>query len=330
MHQSRCLVLISAVLIGLFSATSGREIKIQHRESRHRDGNYAFNHTLAEMLVQYSSAVYTSDLSALFTWTCARCGDKIKDFEMVEVIVDIDNCLQKLDNGIRNWIEDLFWKQLDLDYPGMPGAMVHHGFYTAYQSTVLRPAILSALQNIKNIYGNISIIVTGHSMGGALASFCALDLAVNCGEKDVQLMTFGQPRIGNAVFATCFNERIPKAIRLTHQNDIVPHMPPYYSYFPTKTYHHFSREVWLHKEGIGKDELVEKICDDSGEDPTCSRSVYGNSISDHLEYYGFELWADADSTCKIVVIEVIEEYNIGTGGNIRLSRSPNPTLFLKS
>lgn len=94
---------------------------------------------------------------------------------------------------------------------------------------------------------------------------------------------------------------------------------------------------------------MEKICDDSGEDPTCSRfqpfflvlivsinlstmeifslvtgkevyfccccrSVYGNSISDHLEYYGFELWADADSTCKIVVIEVIEEYNIGTGG----------------
>lgn len=55
---------------------------------------------------------------------------------------------------------------------------MHHGFYTAYQSTVLRPAILSTLQNIKKIYGNISIIVTGHSMGGALASFCALDLVV--------------------------------------------------------------------------------------------------------------------------------------------------------
>ncbi|XP_078176326.1 lipase-like isoform X2 [Carex rostrata] len=283
MHQSRCVVLIFAVFVGLFSAISGREIKIQHGDANY---HYAFNHTLAEILVQYSSAVYTSDLSALFTWTCARCGDQIKDFEMVEVIVDINNCLQAFvgvdhnldsiiiafrgtqEQSIRNWIEDLFWKQLDLNYPGMPGAMVHHGFYTAYQSTVLRPAILSTLQNIKKIYGNISIIVTGHSMGGALASFCALDLAVNCGEKDVQLMTFGQPRIGNAVFATCFNERIPKAIRLTHQNDIVPHMPPYYSYFPTKTYHHFSREVWLHKEGIGKDELEEKICDDSGEDPT--------------------------------------------------------------
>lgn len=26
--------------------------------------------------------------------------------------------------SIQNWIEDLLWKQLDLDYPGMPEAMV--------------------------------------------------------------------------------------------------------------------------------------------------------------------------------------------------------------
>lgn len=26
--------------------------------------------------------------------------------------------------SIQNWIEDLFWKQLDLNYPGMPDAMV--------------------------------------------------------------------------------------------------------------------------------------------------------------------------------------------------------------
>jgi hypothetical protein len=26
--------------------------------------------------------------------------------------------------SIQNWIEDLLWKQLDLDYPGMPEARV--------------------------------------------------------------------------------------------------------------------------------------------------------------------------------------------------------------
>lgn len=61
--------------------------------------------------------------------------------------------------------------------------------------------------------------------------------------EKVKLMTFGQPRIGNAVFATYFIEQVPDTIRVTHAHDIVPHLPPYYHYFPQKTYHHFPREV---------------------------------------------------------------------------------------
>lgn len=58
-------------------------------------------------------------------------------------------------------------------------------------------------------------------------------------------MTFGQPRIGNAVFASNFKGHLPNAIRVTNAHDIVPHLPPYYRYFPQKTYHHFPREVCL-------------------------------------------------------------------------------------
>jgi hypothetical protein len=56
-------------------------------------------------------------------------------------------------------------------------------------------------------------------------------------------MTYGQPRIGNAVFASHFKKYLPNAIRVTNAHDIVPHLPPYYQYFPRKTYHHFPREV---------------------------------------------------------------------------------------
>jgi putative lipase involved disintegration of autophagic bodies len=55
---------------------------------------------------------------------------------------------------------------------------VHHGFYTAYHNTSLRPAILDAVAEAKELYGDIKIMVTGHSMGGAMAAFCALDLTV--------------------------------------------------------------------------------------------------------------------------------------------------------
>jgi len=39
--------------------------------------------------------------------------------------------------------------------------------------------ILKSIKWARKIYGNLPINVVGHSMGGALASFCALDLSVS-------------------------------------------------------------------------------------------------------------------------------------------------------
>ncbi|XP_020100904.1 lipase-like isoform X2 [Ananas comosus] len=260
---------------------------------------------------------------------------------MIELIVDVQNCLQAFvgfshdlnsiivafrgtqKSSIRNWIEDLYWKQLDLHYPGMPEAMVHCGFYSAYHNTTLRPEIINAVQSAMKLHGDVRIIVTGHSMGGALAAFCALDLTVNYGIQDIQVMTFGQPRVGNAAFASYFHKKVPQAVRVTNGNDIVPHLPPYYSYFPEKTYHHFPREVWLHEVGIGSlSHLVEEICDGSGEDDSCSRSVYGDSISDHLNYFGVELRADARGSCKFIIHNSEIQYDEKLGGDVILLRNP--------
>ncbi|CAN6467679.1 unnamed protein product [Victoria cruziana] len=279
-----------------------------------------YNQTLARILVEYASAVYMSDLTALFTWTCSRCTGMTEGFEMIQLIVDVQHCLQAYvgvaedlnavviafrgtqENSLQNWIEDLFWKQLDLNYPGMPDSMVHHGFYSAYHNTTVRSGIVSAVHRAWELYGKIGVMTTGHSMGGAMAAFCALDLKVNYGADITQVITFGQPRIGNSVFASYFNEHIPSAFRIINDHDMVPHLPPYYTYFPRKTYHHFPREVWLYNIGVGSLEyLVEKVCDGSGEDPTCSRSVYGNSISDHLKYFGAELQAETWGSCKFII-----------------------------
>lgn len=55
---------------------------------------------------------------------------------------------------------------------------VHRGFYTAYHNTTIRPAVLGAVERAKKFYGDIPIIALGHSMGGAMAAFCGLDLTV--------------------------------------------------------------------------------------------------------------------------------------------------------
>ncbi|CAA7388608.1 unnamed protein product [Spirodela intermedia] len=339
--MERSLWLRATILMCCFFVAPGvRDIKV-----RNKDYSDIYNHTLATILVEYASAVYMSDLTELFTWTCSRCKDKTEGFEIIELIVDVQNCLQAFvgiaenlnsiviafrgtqEHSIQNWIEDLFWKQLDLNYPDVSDAMVHHGFYSAYHNTTLRPGILTAVQRAKKIYGNIGIMVTGHSMGGAMASFCALDLAVNLGEVNVQLMTFGQPRIGNGVFVSYFKRHVPKAVRVIHERDIVPHLPPYYTMFPQKTYHHFPREVWLYNIGFGSLVYrVEKICDGSGEDPSCSRSVPGTSIADHLMYFGVELEAATWASCGIVMNPGTVGFRADTDGNLVFSRDPAAAL----
>ncbi|XP_028751640.1 lipase [Neltuma alba] len=335
MGKRRWLMLATCLCLIAFS--DGRELKAKH-VNRHS----LYNHTLATILVQYASAVYLSDLTELFTWTCSRCDGLTKGFEIIELVVDVQHCLQGFvgmakdpaaiiiafrgtqESSIQNWIEDLFWKQLDIDYPGMSDAMVHRGFYYAYHNTTLRPAILKALERAKSVYGDTKIIVTGHSMGGAMASFCGLDLVVNQNAQDVQVMTFGQPRVGNAAFASYYSELVPNTIRVTNGHDMVPHLPPYYYYFPRKTYHHFPREVWLHNIGLGSLVYrIEKICDGSGEDPSCSRSVSGSSILDHLSYYGIQMGSGQPGTCRIVMGPQAADNSIrDSNGNIFLSRDP--------
>ncbi|XP_059460838.1 probable feruloyl esterase A [Corylus avellana] len=336
MGKSRWFIL--AIYTCLLAFSSGRELQILEKV----DHGSIYNHTMATILVEYASAVYVSDLTELFTWTCRRCDGLTKGFEVIELVVDIQHCLQGFvgvakdlnaiviafrgtqEHSIMNWIEDLYWKQLDLNYPGMDDAMVHHGFYYAYHNTTIRPAVLNAVRRAKKFYGDIPIMVTGHSMGGAMASFCGLDLKVNHEAQDVRVMTFGQPRIGNAVFATYYSKLVPNTVRVTNEHDIVPHLPPYYTHFPQKTYHHFPREVWLYNIGLGSLVYkIEKICDGTGEDPTCSRSVTGNSISDHLVYYGVELMCRTPGTCRIVMDSQVTEYGkVDLVGNFILSRDP--------
>ncbi|KAL5682736.1 hypothetical protein ACJX0J_009121, partial [Zea mays] len=139
---------------------------------------------------------------------------------------------------------------------------VHHRFYSAYDNTTLLYEILKSIKWARKIYGNLPVNVVGHYIGGDLASFCALGLF------DVEHMTFGQPRIGNPTFAVCLGEQVPRTIHVTHQNDIVSQLPPYYYYLSEWTYQHFARELYGNVVAIN-----EIVCDDSGEDPTYSRYI---------------------------------------------------------
>ncbi|KAJ1297142.1 hypothetical protein BS78_01G355400 [Paspalum vaginatum] len=327
------LVVVAAAVALLLLPTAPPGGARREPDVKNNGQTFVFNYTLAKAVVEYASAVYMTDLTALYTWTCSRCNDLIRGFEMTCIIVDVQNCLQAFvgvdhntnaiivsirgtqENSVQNWIKDILWKQVDFDYPNMPNAKVHIGFYSSYNNTLLRPVITNAVHKARKLHGNMGIIVTGHSMGGAIASFCALDLAIRFGSNSVHLMSFGQPRVGNAAFASYFAKYVPNTIRMTHECDIVPHLPPYFFFLPQLTYRHFPREVWEHEvDGT----TIFQVCDGSGEDPNCCRSVsvLSWSASDHLTYMGVEIAADDWSTCRIVLGQSVEKLQMSLASNI--------------
>lgn len=67
-------------------------------------------------------------------------------------------------------------------------------------------------------------MITGHSLGGALAVMAAAHLQNKY--KMVQyLYTQGQPRVGNDNFAQFMTKFIPNTYRIVHYADQVPHVP---------------------------------------------------------------------------------------------------------
>ena len=112
---------------------------------------------------------------------------------------------------------------------------IHEGFSTAYLS--VRDAIH---QYFSNLGEETSLIVTGHSLGGALATLCALDLQFtffSSASDRISLYTFGSPRVGNSALRASFNRRVPNSYRVIYGMDIVPAVPR-----PWQGYSHVDKE----------------------------------------------------------------------------------------
>ena len=100
------------------------------------------------------------------------------------------------------------------------GALMHRGFVTAYFAVreQIHAYIKSSLV--------ASVVVTGHSLGGALATLCAVDLQYNFADKvSVEAYTYGAPAVGNDGFRTSYNRRVPNSYRIVHGMDLVPELP---------------------------------------------------------------------------------------------------------
>ncbi|KDO17503.1 hypothetical protein SPRG_15668 [Saprolegnia parasitica CBS 223.65] len=96
---------------------------------------------------------------------------------------------------------------------------VHSGFYHAY--VTLEQHLHAAIGKIPD---KSVVICTGHSLGGALATIAAMDLALKRPSLRLAVYNYGSPRVGNHAFQELFNATMP-AFRVINDGDIVTQYP---------------------------------------------------------------------------------------------------------
>ncbi|UMM21661.1 hypothetical protein L5515_003247 [Caenorhabditis briggsae] len=138
------------------------------------------------------------------------------------------------------------------------------------------------LRNLKYKYPDYEIWVTGHSMGGAIASIAASYL-VKTGlytSDKIKLVTLGQPRTGDYAFAQWHDATFPYSFRIVHHRDIAAHIPPMEG--QDELFHHRT-EVWYNNNmTVG---MPYTLCAEA-DGLYCSARQLDYSAEDHIWYFG--------------------------------------------
>ncbi|XP_016435135.1 phospholipase A1-IIgamma-like [Nicotiana tabacum] len=123
--------------------------------------------------------------------------------------------------------------------------LVHHGFYNIYTSessrsqfnkTCVRDQVIEEVKRLVEEYKNedVSITVTGHSLGASLATLNAVDITFNGINKTtegkefpVTAFVFASPKVGDFNFHKAFSKlNNLHILRIHNVLDIVPKYPP--------------------------------------------------------------------------------------------------------
>lgn len=119
---------------------------------------------------------------------------------------------------MQDWFANFFIAKKKIPYEGTnPKIRVQSGWVNEYKE--IREFIHEKVKDFKEV------IVTGQSLGGAIATLCAVDIQYNFGIK-IECLPFGSPRVGNKCFAESFIKRVPNTQRFVHGRDLVTMFPP--------------------------------------------------------------------------------------------------------
>ena len=256
----------------------------------------SYDPTFSKHCTELAQSTYC--VSSPEQWNCITCDSTIKLDYVVEengvrALQGYDSTTQSLfvafrgSASIQNWIDNIKVSQITPYDDESIG--VEKGFYKSYN--YLKVDLFDNLSILSKKYGTRNILITGHSLGAAMATLMTYDIITLFPSYVVtHLITFGSPRVGNSKFVESFNEQYENVYyRITHYYDMVPHVPEEFM-----GYLHISNELWYNE--VNTDFI---ICDDYNiEDNRCSNScspLHCTSTSDHLYYLNVSMGSDINN-----------------------------------
>ncbi|XP_020682703.1 uncharacterized protein LOC110099777 isoform X4 [Dendrobium catenatum] len=211
-----------------------------------------------EMRELFSSAESAMEAWAMLATSLGRSSFIKSEFEKIcfldnvstdtQVAIWRDSVRRRLVVAFRG-TEQAKWKDLLTDLMFLPAGLnperlggdfkqevqVHGGFLNAYDSVRNRLLMLIKLaigyheEHHLESMPKWNVYVTGHSLGGALATLLALEISTSPMAKhgmiSVTMYNFGSPRVGNRRFADIYNEKVKDSWRVVNHRDIIPTVP---------------------------------------------------------------------------------------------------------
>lgn len=131
------------------------------------------------------------------------------------------------------WLENFRATLTNLKTPcNKSGAMVESGFLSLYRSAnscfmslqdMVRQEITKVLQTYEG--EPLSLTVTGHSLGAALATLTAYNVKSVFSRLPVTVISFGGPRVGNRDFRLHLEKQGTKVLRIVNSDDLITKVP---------------------------------------------------------------------------------------------------------
>ncbi|XP_071179918.1 lipase ZK262.3-like [Mytilus edulis] len=151
----------------------------------------------------------------------------------------------------------------------------------------LYECVEESVQAQMSTYPDYNFLVTGHSLGGAIASLASARLLYEgIVPKDKSaLYTFGMPRVGDREYALEHNKLVNNSWRVVHGADQVPNLP-LSTGLPSGPFHHRSEVFYTNDRMLPTD--TDYIVCPGSDNFSCGRSISlnGNITNDHKIYFG--------------------------------------------